>query len=189
MSISLYAIVGSERPAPNIDIKDVFVGTDNIFASDTFVSDGAPDSYKEMIASNYDMYLMINRTGSDIDTVICGQSGDITNQKVVSSNKPGIENVIIKVTGTAGDYKVSYQVGSRLYPAENYEAGETFICGESIELLIMSSPRGTSTDTTEINLSIINETDLALNAAIVNDDPELSRVTTNNIQGAVVFYR
>jgi hypothetical protein len=132
---------------------------------------------------------MVNRTGSDMDTVICGQSGDVNNQKVVSSNAAGIENVIIKVTGRAGDYKISYQVGSKLYPAENYDAGEAFVCGESIELLIMSSHRGTSADTTEVSLSVINETDLALNAAIVNDDPELSRINVNNVQGAVVFYQ
>ena len=53
----------------------------------------------------------------------------------------------------------------------------------------MSSHRGTSADTTEVSLSVINETDLALNAAIVNDDPELSRINVNNVQGAVVFYQ
>lgn len=189
MGLSFYAIAGSDRPIQEVDIKDVFIGTENIFASSTFVSDGAADSYKEMISSNYDIYLMVNRTGSDMDTVICGQSGDVNNQKVVSSNAAGIENVIIKVTGRAGDYKISYQVGSKLYPAENYDAGEAFVCGESIELLIMSSHRGASADTTEVSLSVINETDLALNAAIVNDDPELSRINVNNVQGAVVFYQ
>ena len=189
MQLSFYAIKGSDRPVQNVDVKDVFTGTDNIFVSNTFVADGSADSYREMISSDYDLYLMVNRAGSDIDTVVCGQSGDVNNEKAVSSNTPGIENVIIKVTGKSGEYRVSYQVGSKVYPAENYDAGAPFICGGSIELLVMSSRRGTSSDTTEVNLSVINETDLPLNAAIVNDDPQSSRIHISNVQGAVVFYQ
>ena len=139
--------------------------------------------------TNYDLYLIVNRTGADKDSVICGQSGDITNQTVASSNSGGIENVTIKITGTEGDYKVSYQVGNSQYPVENYAEGAPFICGNAIDLLIISSERGIDNDTSEINLFIKNESDLAVNAAIVNDDVENPRININNVEGAVTFYQ
>lgn len=189
MSLTLYAIQGSERPALDVDIKDVFVGTDNIFASDTFAGSGAETTYRDKIIADYDLYLIVNRTGADKDAVICGQSGDTTNQTVISSNSGGIENVTIKITGREGDYKISYQVGTMQYPAENFDAGAPFICGNSIELLIMSSERGGNTDSSEISLRILNESDLVVNGAVVNDDPALTRINLDETKGAVTFYQ
>ena len=189
MALSFFAIAGSTRPPMDVDINDVFVGTENIFNSSTFVPGGVASTTKDMIISNYDMYLIVNRAGADKDAVICGQSGDVGNQKVVSSNNAGIENVAIKITGREGNYVINYQVGSMLYPAENFDSGAPFICGDSIELLIMSSPRGEMTDSNEINLSIINETDLVLNAAIINDDEQTPRVKVNETKGTVVFHQ
>lgn len=188
MELAFYAIVGSDRPAMDTDIKDVYIGTENIFNSSSFVGSGAETTYKDKIITDYDMYLIVNRTGADKDAVICGQSGDMSNQTVISSNSPGFENVTIKVTGREGDYKVSYQVGAAKYPAENFEKGSPLICGDSLDLLIISSQRGASTDTTAVNLSVINETDIALNAAIINDDLEEKRIIINEIVGAVTFY-
>lgn len=189
MALSFYAITGQDRPPMNIDINDVFVGTDNIFASDTFVGSGSPDNYKDMIVNSYDMYVIVNRTGADKNAVICGQSGDLNNQTVVSANGGGIENVSIVVTGTAGNYKVSYKVGSMQYPAENYEAGAPLICGDALDLLIVSSLRDAEGDTSEINLFIQNLSDISVNAAIINDDPQNPRVKINNVEGAVTFYQ
>lgn len=188
MELAFYAIAGSDRPAMDTDIKDVYIGTENIFNSSSFVGSGAETTYKDKIITDYDMYLIVNRTGADKDAVICGQSGDMSNQTVISSNSPGFENVTIKVTGREGDYKVSYQVGAAKYPAENFEKGSPLICGDSLDLLIISSQRGASTDTTAVNLSVINETDIALNAAIINDDLEEKRIIINEIVGAVTFY-
>ena len=188
MSLSFYAIAGSDREVPKVEVNDVFVGTGNIFNSETFIPSGAETTYKDKIVTDYDLYVVVNRTGSDIDAVVCGQSSDINNESMVSSNVGGIENVTIRVTGREGDYKVSYKVGTQQYPVENYEAGAPLVCGNSLDLLIMSSARGTGTDSNEIILSVINESDITLNAAVINDDPELPRVTLDEIQGAVVFY-
>lgn len=189
MSLTLYAIKGSERPEMDIDIKDVFIGTDNIFSSDTFTGTGSETSYKDRIINDYDLYVIVNRTGADKDAVICGQAGDTTNETVVSSNTGGIENVTIKITGREGDYRICYQVGTMQYPAENFDAGSPFICGESIELLIMSSERGGNTDSSEISLRIINESDLVVNGAIMGDDPTLPRVNLDETKGPVTFYQ
>ena len=189
MSLSLYAIKGSDRPELDVDIKDVFIGTENIFNSSTFLGSAGEKSYKDMIVANYDLYTIVNREGADTDAIICGQSGDVNNQTVISDSTPGIQNVTIKVTGSAGAYNVSYSIGNKMYPAENFEAGAPFICGDSIELLIMSSERGGMTDSTQISLNIINETDIVLNAAVINDDANSPKVIINDTKGAVVFYQ
>lgn len=189
MALTFYSIAGSDRPPMNTDINDVFIGTENIFNSSTFIPGGSLDSTKDRIVTNYDMYLVVNKQGSDKESVICGQSGDINGESVISSTTEGIENVTIKVTGREGSYRVSYQVGARQYPAENYDIGAALICGEEIDLLIISSERGGMTDSNEINLKIINETDIAVNAAIINDDSQSSRINVEETTGNVVFYQ
>ena len=92
------------------------------------------------------------------------------------------------MTGRAGDYKVSYQVGSSQYPAQGFEDGAAFVCGDSIELMIMSAERGATTDSNGISLRIINETDIAVNATIIGDDPVAPRVKLDESKGAVVFH-
>ena len=186
MSITFYAITGSDRPVQNVDIQDVFVGTGNIFNSETFISNGADVSMKDRIIAAYDMFVIVNRAGADQESVIVGKQAD--SASLISSTNVGIENVTIKVTGRAGAYQVSYQIGAIQYPAENYEVGDAFVCGDSIELLIMSSERGNSSDTNEIRLRIINETDIVVNAAVISDDPTLPRVKLEEAQGSVVFH-
>jgi hypothetical protein len=135
------------------------------------------------------MYLIVNKQGSDKEAVICGQSGDINGQSVISSTDEGIQNVTIKVTGREGSYMLSYQVGARQYPAENYDIGTSFICGDSIDLLIMSSARSGMIDSNEVSLKIINDTDLSINAAIINDDAQSPRINIDETVGTVVFYQ
>lgn len=189
MSFTHYAIAGSERPKDPINIKDVSVGTNNIFASDLFVPGGSAESYKDKIVTDYDLFLIVNRTGADKDAVICGQALDTTGESAISSNDGGVENVTIKITGTDGNYRVSYQVGTQQYPSgEDYAYGAPFICGKTMDLLIISCERGSNTDTSEVNVNLINDTDLELSVAIINDDEDKPRVNIRDIDGAVTVY-
>lgn len=198
MQMSLYAITGSDRPAMDVNIKDVPVGTGrensegeidyNIFSSATFAAMGADSSYRDKIKTDYDLYLIMNKVGSDMDTFIAGQKGDPLNEKVVSSNSDGLEQVTIRVTGSEGDYKVSYRVGTSTYPVENFDAGAPLICGEELDLLIMSQPRAGEKDDTKASLIIINESDKPLNAAIINDDVDDPRVVIERTEGTVIFF-
>lgn len=189
MSLTFYAITGGDREPQDIDIKDVFIGTDNIFSSDTFIGSGEELSYRDQIITNYDLYLIVNRTGADKNSVICGQYGDTDNSTVISSNQGGIENVMIVISGREGDYKIAYSIGNEMYPSTGFNNPEPFICGDSIELLIMSSLRGGTLDSSEINLTIINESDLAVNGVVLGDDPDHPRVNLEKTQGAVTFYQ
>ena len=188
MSLTFYAITGSDREPQDIDIKDVFIGTDNIFSSDTFFGSGDEVSYREQIITNYDLYVIVNRTGADKNSVICGQAGDPDNSTVISSNEGGIEYVTIVVSGREGNYGVKYKIGNQAYPFADFDGVAPFICGDSIELLVYSSLRGGTTDSSEIRLTVINESDLAVNGAVIGDDPENPRVILDKKEGAVTFY-
>jgi len=56
-------------------------------------------------------------------------------------------------------------------------------------MLIMSSPRVDSNDTSSINLSVTNETDMPLNIKICNDDTKSTRVNVASRTGDINIYR
>ena len=188
MQMTLYAVTGSDREVTDVNIKDIPVGTDNIFASDSFITSGAENSYKDRIINDHDLYIILNQPGSDMDNMSVGQSGDPSNTTAVSSNNNGVEDITIRVTGQAGDYRVSYKIGTNVYPADDYDNGAPLVCGDSLDLLIISKPRAAANDNTLANVTIINESDMVLNAAIINDDAASPRVNITQTIGNVVFY-
>lgn len=175
MTIGFYAIMGDDRKPVSPDIYEVPVGTGNIFASDTFIPNNVDSSYKDKIISDYDLYLIMNPVGSDMNTVVVGQAGDATNSKALTSDKT-VENVTIHLTGKEGEYRVKYKTASSAYPEEKYDEGTPIVFGDDLDLLIISKPRIDSKDGSEVHVTIINETDVVLNYAVVNDDPEKPRI-------------
>lgn len=188
MNMSLYAITGSDREVKDVIINDVAVGTDNVFASDTFITSGIDNSYREKIINDYDLYMIMNQAGSDMSTMAVGMANDPSNEAAVSTDTDGVADVTLRVTGSAGEYKVSYKIGSNVYPAENFNDGATLVCGETLDMLIISKPRVDKNDATLANVTIINESDMPLNIAVINDDKESPRVNIQKTEGNVIFY-
>ena len=188
MQLTLYAITGSDREVKDTIISDVAVGTDNIFSSDSFISSGVDGSYKDRIINDYDLYMIMNQAGSDMSTMAVGMAGDPSNETAVTSDTEGVADVTIHITGKEGEYRVSYKLGSAVYPAENYNEGAPLICGDTLDMLIISKPRVDKDDSTLANVTIINDTDMVLNLAVINDDEEKPRVNIEKTQGSVVIY-
>lgn len=188
MQMTLYAITGSDREVKDVIISDVAVGTDNVFASDTFISSGIDNSYRDRIINDYDLYMIMNQAGSDMSTMAVGMANDPSNEAAVATDAEGVADVTIKVMGEDGEYKVCYKIGSSVYPVENYNDGATLVCGDTLDMLIISKPRMDKNDDTLANVTIINETDMALNIAVINDDEEKPRVNIEKTEGNVIFY-
>lgn len=188
MQMTLYAITGSDRKVNDVLINDVAVGTDNIFASDTFISSGVDNSYRDRIINDYDLYMIMNQAGSDMSTMAVGMANDPSNETAVATDTEGVADVTVRVTGDDGEYKVNYKIGSSVYPADNYNDGATLVCGETLDMLIISKPRMDKDDDTLANVTIINETDMPLNIAVINDDEENPRVNIEKTEGNVIFY-
>lgn len=192
MTLSTYAIVGSQRTflAPKFD--GLGTGTDNIFYSKLFDSSKADmkDENGEYILSDYDYFMTLSASTSDIDSCIIGKKNDLKKETVISSNSNATENVEVKVAGSSGNYTIQYKLGDTTYPAKDYEKGATLDDpGNTLDMLIISSSRVSASDKSSINLNLINESDITLNLKVYNDDEENPRIIYQGKTGSVNIYK
>lgn len=183
-----FGIVGSQREYEELKILDVFVGTENIFDSETFINNYVDGDYGQQIMTNYDLFLMLHAEGTDVDSVAVGQRDDLNGEKTLVANSNVQEKVTIRVTGKAGNYKVSYKIGNETYPEDNYADGVEFVPGDTLDLYVVSSERLSKDDLSGVELTIINTSDLVLNYKVVNDDPENPRFKLGKVTGQVIGY-
>lgn len=190
ISVATYAVVGGDRKhvSPTFELP---VGTDNIFNSNVFDSTriDMTDTTGDYILSNYDYYILLNSAKADVDSCIIGKKNDMSRESVLTANSNGQLDVSVRFFGTAGAYKVQYKIGDKTYPLTSYDAGVAFEPGNTLDMLIMSSPRIDSSDTGNINLSVTNDTDMPLNIKICNDDTKSSRVKVTNRKGDITIYQ
>jgi hypothetical protein len=96
-----------------------------------------------------------------------------------------VQSVTIVVSGTNNNYKVSYKLGDKMYPADNYFEGADFNCGDSIDLLVISSDRTGTEDKSSVKINITNSTDKAVNLFVYGDDAKSPRVSLGTTSGTV----
>lgn len=188
MQVSMYAITGEDRPVEDINIHEVPVGTDNIFISGTFQTMSADASYRDKMKVDYDLYIIMNQVGSDMRTMAVGQKGDPTGTTSLSSENVGTEDITITVTGSNNNYRVNYKLGNEVFPSENFNEGAPLICGDTLDLTIISKERMSSGDNTSANVTIINQSDMPLNVAVFGDDVDEPRVNIVKTEGNVITY-
>lgn len=188
MQLKLHGIVGSEREYADLVLKNVALGTDNIFNSSTFENSLGDADYGDKIKNDYDVFLMLNAKDSDMDSVSIGLRNDIDGSKTLTENSNGIEKVSIRITGEKGAYRISYRIGNTAYPEDDYITGAEFTCGETLDLLIIGSKRIDTNDNAGAKLTIINSSDLVLNYKVINDDPVEPRFTLEKSTGLVMEY-
>ena len=189
MTLSTYAITGSQRPftAPKIDSS---TGTDNIFSSNAFDSSKSDliDENGEYILSEYDYFILLNASTSDVDSCIIGKKDDASRESIISANSNTTEGVTVRVAGSVGNYTIQYKIGNTTYPAANYNNGVSFTPGNTLDLLIMSSSRVSNSDLSTIKLNIVNDSDMTLNVKVCNDDSKNPRVKYEGKAGSVNIY-
>lgn len=190
MVMSAYAITGSNRnyshPKIVLPTSTVNIFNSAIFDPGDFDITGNNGDY---ILSDYDYYITLNSATSDSAAIVMGKKDDSSGKSVLSSNENSQQNVSIKFSGANGRYYVSYKLGNATYPAVDYDKGESFDAGTSIDLLIMSSSRLTNEDKSGINLTLINESDMTLNVKICNEDEDSPRLSVASRTGRVEIYK
>ena len=114
MQISQYYVTGSDRTYNDITLPSVRVGTSNIFASDTFESGvGAYDQTEgATILYNYDLYMILSASTSDMDSVLLGIRND--ESSLISANKNVIEDddFLIDLDKTAAEHGDTHAMGT-----------------------------------------------------------------------------
>ncbi len=189
MTLSLYDVTGSNRVFPATLIKSVSIGTPNIFYSGTFFPAATLDKATGAnIINDYDLYIILNSAASDLDSIVMGQANDAFGKKLISTTDNSVVSAYLYITGADGDYMVSYKLGNVTYPETDYLNGDIFNCGETLNMLIMSSQRSADDDKSGIKLNIINESDKELNLKVINDDNDNPRFAIESTAGGVNIY-
>ncbi|MDR3586654.1 MAG: hypothetical protein P4L59_15275 [Desulfosporosinus sp.] len=131
-----------------------------------------------------DFVMSMKPVTADLPAVVFGKSKDYTRASYVYSDDPGYVNTKIKVTKKEGKYYFQYQTQGDLYPKDG--SMEVFQPqGQSLTLLIYSTPRNPEHDQNGINLSVINESDLPFVVQVLNDDSAKPRVKVTEQSGNV----
>jgi hypothetical protein len=185
MVVNYYAVTGMNRPWMDIDIPGVSQGTKNPFDSNTHTTKPVDQSALEKMKSDYDVYLALNAATSDVESIVLALRNDVIGTTKVSANSNDKEKVQIHITGTNGAYKISYQVGDNTYPVTDYDKGESFVPGESIDILVVSKERLSDDDKSTAVLTVINDSDKSVNLGVLNDDPENPRCIIEQTTGDI----
>lgn len=188
ITISQYAITGSDRDYYESDIDSIDLGTENLF-----VSESNPDRVIEAadefgLMTNYDIALSLSSESSDLSSVVLGRRGYSSSQ--VSANTNDNVPVVINLAGENGEYTISYYVGDKQYPAADKTLVDlSFNPGRSLDLMVFSSERESDNDKSGASVTINNESDMTLNIKVVNDDSSNPRFNVESVNGAVRYYR
>ena len=189
MTLSTYCITGSGRSFQHPSTDTQF-GTKNIFKSSVFKPTALTkaDDNGSYILSDYDYYVLLNASTSDMDSCMIGKKDDNDGTSVLSANANEQQEITIHFAGEDGSYTAAYSIGSQTYPAEGLNNGKAFIPGNSLDLLIMSSNKLSATDKSGAKITLVNDSDMNLNVKVCNDDNTDPRVTFAGKTGAVTIY-
>jgi len=174
-----YALSGSGREGVSVAEPNLLQGTTNVFkqASGNFGEDS------ETVANQPDFFIMLNQPEADLDSLIIGQSSDVTESTYFASAKNSRQEVTVTFTGEEGMYNANYKIGKSTYSDE----GVDFTKEGDIYLQIISSERLDDNDKVEIDLNIVNETDTAVVVETLYDDSEDGRVAIKGKTGDIII--
>ena len=188
IGVAFYALTGEDRIFTGIDPANKLFGTTNIFHSDIFnpIINGQENG--ENIISDYDLYLTLQSSESDVAALTLGIKNDQSGRSEIVDEDNSAKDVEIRVMGMNGEYKVAYKVGNNTYPVDSYTEGESFVVGELLSMLVISSERTSIDDSSAANVSIFNESDKTLEIKIINEDESNPRFNVKYKEGDIIIY-
>lgn len=189
ISIAQYAVTGSDREYYEPEIDSIDLGTENLFVSETNPK-RVIDADDFGIMTNYDISISLSSESSDLSSVVVGRRGLVSSQ--VSANTNDNVPVMINIEGENGEYMISYTVGENTYPVtDNNEkmTGVVFNPGRTMDLIVFSSARESEEDKAGAMVTINNNSDMALNIKVLNDDETSPRFNIESTNGSVQFYK
>lgn len=180
MSISFYGI---ENPYSKEKYvwKDVvtFGGRQNPFYSQQSFIEVFDKSSKK-----YDFSISVKPTSSDLPTVILQKNLDTKSSIYEDSNF--VENISVNIKEDNGKYYYNYATTNSKYPVNN-EWEEFFPESDnSINIKVYSCVRNSDVDTSGVNISVVNSTDLSCVVDVFDDDRSRPRVQFNKVEGVKI---
>lgn len=194
--LSLYAITGPERELPAVETKVEDFGTDNVFLnsdkggsildliSDVFtdflgkILGEFPEETKDELGTDY--FLKVNAVTDNTNGKTIGRADDATETTYVTSDGNIDEDVYFRVSGSEGDYSVTYEIDNSEYTDEIAKSGNA-----KLYLRVVSSARMDEEDKSAVTIHVINNSDIPVVVNIEGDDSDTPRVRVKEKVGEV----
>jgi type IV pilus assembly protein PilO len=132
---------------------------------------------KNASRKNYDFIMTVKPITSDLPTIIIGKTKDTAMKTYVYADNGNFENVEFEILEEDNKYFYRYKTQSDSWPKEYKNNKIEFKPnGKYVKLNIISHKRNGEKDTSGMNLSLINKSNLQLSIKIDYDDRKKSRV-------------
>lgn len=149
-------------------------GRENPFAEYDGYSSGAdsgPITPAAIAAQKYDFVMRLNPIVSDASTVVLSRNNDKSGKTAVFADNAGFEDVEIEFIQKDNRYYYHYTTANQSYPTNYGEMVEFKPAGESINILVGSTPRSSKEDKSGAAVSLLNKTNLKVIVFPLDDDP------------------
>lgn len=178
ITLNQFAVAGENRPFDQEGVNTVPIGTENIFTSGTPLSYGGSKVEQiEAIKNDYDCYLMLYPTASDVKAKVIAGKNDA--EKVISERNEEEKLVITAEENSDGTSSITYTLGSNRPHALNGLDGET------LDLYVLSTPRRGGTDLSSVRVEVDNQTSKTMRIAVTGDDSTRPRIVIEQQSGSV----
>ena len=143
-------------------------------ASGAYASTIEESSNKEV---NPDFVMLVKSTTSELPTLTIGKAKDNLRESYIYSDNEKTEDVEIIFNEEGDKIYYKYRNSESIYPTENTASGKEFTSNsKDIVVEITSESRVLSSDTSKVNLKVINNTSKNVEVIVKNDDKENPRV-------------
>ena len=126
------------------------------------------------------MVFLLNNADNDSASGIIVASSESDEKTYVTSNENDVEKVDITVTSEDDKKYVEYSIGSNKYRTE--------LLDNNLTIYVKSSSRVNSDDKNGVDVSINNDTDVAVYVKVVGDDSSDPRFNISKKTGVVKVY-
>jgi polyhydroxyalkanoate synthesis regulator phasin len=181
VTMQQYAVTGEDIPFEQQQ-AEAPAGTDNIFTSGSPLAYGGSVTEQiQTVISNYDCYLMLYPTASDVKAKVIAGRDDVER---VTSGKNAEETLVIKAEDAAdGTGTITYTLG------KNRPHALTSLDGETINLYVLSTERRGEKDLSGVRVQIENASSRQLRIAVTGDDSTAPRFNVESTSGEVQILR
>ena len=180
--LNAYSISGPNRKPeqPSVSVDE---GKDVIFKDingGSRASTSFDDDEGASIVSDHDMVFLLNNADNDSASGIIVASSESDEKTYVTSNENDVEKVDITVTSEDDKNYVEYSIGSNKYRTE--------LLDNNLTIYVKSSSRVNSDDKNGVDVSINNDTDVAVYVKVAGDDSSDPRFNISKKTGVVKIY-
>ena len=182
VTLNAYSISGPNRTPekPSVSVDE---GKDVIFQDingGSRASTSFDDDEGASIVSNHDMVLLLNNADNDSASGIIVAASESDEKTYVTSNENEVEKVDITVTSEDDKNYVEYSIGSNKYRTE--------LLDNDLTIYVKSSSRVNSDDKNGVDVSINNDTEVAVYVKVSGDDTSDPRFNISKKTGVVKVY-